>query len=95
MRFYELVSLILAGNKTNCEFPSEFKPQIIKIETESQFTELCQEEKHCSFDRNDQYLFRFYWIELTNDEHYVLISRPWGYLTDGRQVCSWGTCGSV
>ncbi|ASB52635.1 non-ribosomal peptide synthetase [Bacillus velezensis] len=62
--------------------PSEFKPQIIKIETESQFTELCQEEKHCSFDRNDQYLFRFYWIELTNDEHYVLISRPWG-LFDG------------
>ncbi|WP_139488136.1 non-ribosomal peptide synthetase [Brevibacillus dissolubilis] len=62
--------------------PSVFTIQLSKIETEAQFVELCQEEKKRPFNRNDRHLFRFHWVELRNDEHYMMISRPWG-LFDG------------
>lgn len=62
--------------------PGGFRLRLSHIESESQFFEFCKEEQYRPFDRYEQYLFRFYWVERSEEEHFLIISRPWG-LFDG------------
>ncbi|PPA87727.1 non-ribosomal peptide synthetase [Brevibacillus laterosporus] len=62
--------------------PSVFRPLISTIESESQFFELCLEEKSRTFHRYEPYLFRFHLVKHSDDESFLIISRPWG-LFDG------------